>query len=183
MNRAILFLCVLCTALLGSNGYLLYINHDLIQQHKIDQAIQLPTLDAPISPIAVHSAQGAAHPLVFGPDATHDRLLLVLSPDCPYCKKNWPMWDALIEDLGPGVDTTYFDVTGKFDQKVSSEHHIPSEQLVTASLDSTIMARIIGTPTTILIGRNGKVRHVWQGVLDGDALAQIVAMSKADVTE
>ncbi|GAB2800731.1 hypothetical protein GCM10027021_25260 [Dyella kyungheensis] len=93
------------------------------------------------------------------------------------------MWDALIKDLGPGVDTTYFDVTGKFDQKVSSEHHIPSEQLVTASLDSAIMARIIGTPTTILIGRNGKVRHVWQGVLDGDALAQIVAMSKADVTE
>lgn len=183
MNKTMLFLCLLCVALLGSNAYVLYINHDLVAQHKIDQAIQLPTLNAPIAPIVVHTAQGENHPLIFSPNASHDRLLLVLSPDCPYCKKNWPMWETLIKNVGVGVDTTYFDVTGKFDKKVSSEYHIPSDRLITSSLDSAIMARIIGTPTTILIARDGTVKHVWQGVLDSDAVAQIVAMSKADATD
>lgn len=183
MSKAMLFLCVLCIALLGSNALLLYLNHGLVRQHEIDQGIQLPTLNAPITPITVHSSEGTKYPLVFSPNAPHDHLLLVMSPDCPYCKKNWPMWETLIKDLGPDVDTTYFDVTGKFDKKVSSEHHISDEQLITASLDSAIMARIIGTPTTILIARNGKVKHVWQGVLNADQLGEIVAMSKADVTE
>lgn len=180
MIKAMLFLCVLCVALIGSNGYLIYINHDLIRQHKIDQAIQLPTLNAPMTPIAVHDAQGAKRPLVFDPGSQHDHLLLVLSPDCPYCKKNWPMWEALINGVGAGVDATYFDVTGKFDKKVSSEYHIPSDRLITSSIDSAITARIIGTPTTILIARNGSVRHVWQGVLDTEQVGEIVSMSKAD---
>lgn len=183
MSKTMLFLCVFCCALLTSNACLLYINHGLIEQHKTDQAIQLPTLNAPITPITVHSEQGAKYPLVFSPNAAHDHLLLVMSPDCPYCKKNWPMWEALIKNVGPDVDATYFDVTGKFDKKVSSEYHIRTERLITAPLDSAIMARIIGTPTTILIARNGKVRHVWQGVLDTDELGEIAAMSKADDTE
>lgn len=178
MNKTAIFLCVLCVALLGSNAYLIYVNHELIEQHQIDQAMQLPTLNAPMASITVQGVQGAKHSLVFTPNADHDHLLLVMSPDCPYCKKNWPMWDTLIKDVGPKVDVTYFDVTGKFDKRVSAAHHIRNDQLITAPIDSAIKARIIGTPTTILIARNGDVKHVWQGVLDADQVGEIVAMSR-----
>jgi hypothetical protein len=178
MNKTALFLAVLCVALLGSNAYLIYVNHELIEQHQIDQAIQLPTLNAPMTPITVRGVQGAKRPLVFNPDTGHDHLLLVMSPDCPYCKKNWPMWDTLIKDVGSNVDVTYFDVTGKFDKHVSAAHHIRDDQLITASIDSAIKARIIGTPTTILVASDGKVKHVWPGVLDAGEVGEIVALSK-----
>lgn len=92
------------------------------------------------------------------------------------------MWDALIKRVPSDVDVTYFDVTGKFDKQVSRDHNIKNEQLITAPVDSMIRAHFVGTPTTILIARNGKVRHVWQGVLDEEQLGDIVAMSRADTT-
>jgi hypothetical protein len=182
MNKTTAFLYVLCASLLGSNAYLLYVNHDLIEQHQATEAAQLPKLGAPIKPIAVHGVNRAERTLVFDPGSQHDHLLLVMSPDCPYCKKNWPMWDYLIKNEPADIDVTYFDVTGKFDKQLSKDHNIKNEQLITAPLDSAIQAHIVGTPTTVLIGRAGKVRHVWQGVLNKGQLEEIVAMSRTDTT-
>ena len=103
-----------------------------------------------------------------------------MSPDCPYCRKNWPMWDTLLKNVPSNIDVTYFDVTGKFDKRVSRDHGIKEEQIVTAPLDSALRAHIIGTPTTILIARDGNVRHVWEGVLDEGQVKEIVAVSKTD---
>lgn len=178
MNKTIFLLCVLCGLLLCSNAYLLYSNHEFAKQHLVDQAMQLPALGAPIVPIPVRGTQGAEHPLVYSPDARHAHLLLVMSPDCPYCQKNWPMWEKLVSGLATEVDVTYFDVTGKFDKQVSKAHDIRDDQLITSSLDSALKARITGTPTTVLIADSGAVKHVWQGVLDQKEVDDILAMSR-----
>jgi len=177
MNKIALFLCVLCATLLGSNAYLLYVNHTLVRQHRVDEAMRLPMLDAPLTPITVRGAQGGERPLAFGSDARHAHLLLVMSPDCPYCEKNWPRWDALVKRLAPEVDVTYFDVTGKFDRKVSADHNIRDDQLISAPLDSAIRARIMGTPTTLLIGSDGTVKRIWQGVLSETEVGDVLAMA------
>lgn len=90
------------------------------------------------------------------------------------------MWDALVQRVGSDVDVTYFDVTGKFDKTLSVKHNISDDQLITAPPDSALQAHFVGTPTTVLIGRDGRVRHVWAGVLDESKLGQIVAMTQAD---
>jgi thiol-disulfide isomerase/thioredoxin len=156
------------------------VNHQLVQQRAVAEAAQLPKLGSPITPIAVHGARGPEHALVFKSEARHDHLLLVMSPDCPYCKKNWPMWDALIKEVPSDVDVTYFDVTGKFDKSLSKAHNIKEDQLITAPVDSAMRAHIVGTPTTILIAGNGQVKHVWEGVLDQKQLEEIVDMSRLD---
>lgn len=142
--------------------------------------MQPPKLGSPVVPIIVHGSQGAAHPLVYKPAATHDHLLLVMSPDCPYCEKNWPMWDTLTKRLPHGMDVTYYDVTGKFDKRLAEAHHIKQDQMVTAPIDSTMRAHFVGTPTTILVGDSGKVKGVWQGVLNKEDVGKILAMSDAD---
>jgi thiol-disulfide isomerase/thioredoxin len=179
MAKTIVLLGLLCGVLLCSNAYLLYVNSDLVKIYKMDEARQLPALGAPITPITVHGVAEAAdsgRTLNFAP-ADHAHLLLVMSPDCPYCKQNWPMWDALVKKRPGNVDVTYFDVTGKFDKNLSAEHGIKNEQLITASLDSAIQARIVGTPTTVLIASDGTVKHVWQGPLDQKKVDDIIAMS------
>jgi hypothetical protein len=179
MAKAIFLLGALCGVLLCSNAYLLYVNRDLAEMHRQDEAGKLPALGAPIAPIAIRSASGLSdsdRTLSFAP-GDHAHLLLVMSPDCSYCKQNWPMWDALVKNRPRNVDVTYFDVTGKFDGKLSAEHGIRNDQLVTASLDSAIRARIVGTPTTVLIARDGTVKRVWQGPLDQKKVDDIIAMS------
>lgn len=178
MNKATLFLGILCTALLGSNAYLLHLNTTLIEQHRADVDRHLPETGVSLAPITVRDTRGAERPLVFDKDAPHPRLLLVVSPDCPYCDRNWPMWDALIQALPSGVTVTYFDVTGKFDGRMSAAHGIRDEQLITAPLESAIQARIVGTPTTVLIARDGTVGKVWQGVLGRGDVDDILAMSR-----
>lgn len=179
MHKTIILLGVLCGVLLCSNAYLLHLNDGLVEIHKLDEARQLPALGAPITPISVRGAGEGAYSgrtLSYSP-ADHAHLLFVMSPECPYCKKNWPMWDALVKKRPANVDVTYFDVTGKFDKNVSAEHGIKDEQLITASLDSAIQARIVGTPTTVLIASDGTVKHVWMGPLDEKKIEDILAMT------
>jgi thiol-disulfide isomerase/thioredoxin len=179
MAKIIFLLGALCGVLLCSNGYLLYVNHDLAEIHRLDEARQLPTIGSPMTPIAVRRASDLAESgrrLVYAP-TNHAHLLLVMSPDCPYCKQNWPMWDALVRKRPSNVDVTYFDVTGKFDGTVSTQHGIENDQLITAPLDAAIEARIVGTPTTVLIASDGTVKRVWQGPLDEKKVDDIISMA------
>jgi thiol-disulfide isomerase/thioredoxin len=167
------FLGALCAALIGSNAYLLHINKQLVRMHEAEVAMQIPAMHKPLPPIEVWGKAGPRHALSFAGDKQH--LLLVMSPDCPFCKENWPMWQALLGKLPSNVDVTYFDVTGKFDPQFSSTHGIAEDQLITADVDSALKARITGTPTTVLLANNGAVKYVWAGVLDDQKIADILA--------
>lgn len=113
-------------------------------------------------------------------------LLLFLSPTCPYCVQQAPLW----RDVLNKVDSNRFSVLGfvdaKEDRQIVSAH---AEELgyfktttplpiVFLSGDALARYKLIATPTTLLISDAGKVEHVWVGKWDEGKVNEVAAALK-----
>jgi peroxiredoxin len=102
-------------------------------------------------------------------------VLLVYSPMCPYCERNWPAWQRAISSFAEkGTRFVSIDVSGTATSAFLRSKGVSSLTAFHRIDNATIKKlKITATPETILIDRNGSVKDVWLGVLDSDDSAQL----------
>jgi len=93
-------------------------------------------------------------------------LLLVFSPTCRVCDKNWPSWYPLValqrEQEGKIVSV---DLSGAVRDEYLEAHRIDQFSVVDSVTDESNMAyRFRFTPQTLIL-RHGKVAAGWMGLL------------------
>ena len=111
------------------------------------------------------------HPLTIS-FASSDRpsLLLVYSPQCPYCEKNLAQWHSLLSDR---LTSSVFllDVSGHMTRQDAGKMNLPVlSGLIRLSNSSRLESNLSVTPTTVVISRDGLVKYAALGVLDKQAL-------------
>jgi hypothetical protein len=169
-----ILLPVLCVLMLGLNVLLL---HALRQQKDLTEAcrgllgvapgVRLPDLKG--TDLQGHSVSASTT----GPQKT---ILLVFSPNCGYCKKNWPNWQSLLSQLDRSVNVAFVNVTSTLDTSFLARQHIQNYRVlerVEPALKQEY--RLTSTPQTIVIGPGGVVEKVWIGVLAAADIADIRA--------
>ena len=153
-----------------SNGFLLRQNLQLRSLLKKFEPDRLKAGDR-LEPFAGVGLHGENIAIDFASDAPR-RVLLFLSPDCPYCREQFGYWKRII-DLAPvkGFQVVavamnsedksklaaYLNSLGPTNSKSFSVALIPEE--VRQKYKFSI------TPTTLIISGDGKADAVWNGVL------------------
>jgi len=106
-------------------------------------------------------------------------LVLVYSPTCPFCDRNWPEWQAMLTSLDrSAVRTVAVDVSSSSSEVFIKQHKLaglPVFQKVDPQ--ATVNYRFQLTPQTILVDSTGKVEKVWSGVLNDSNLTEIQQLS------
>lgn len=120
------------------------------------------------------SVDGKEEAIDYGKDP-RKTLLFVFSTECGVCTKNWPTW----ESLAGHVDTKSMRLIYANLSKTVSPEYLSSHKLnsatVLAQLDPkvTVAYDLSLTPQLLLISSQGKVEHVWLGLLKGEQLADM----------
>jgi len=163
-----------CLLLLVVNGLLLY----TVQRNKAQADSYLRMLGVPpgtqVSDLRGTTADGKASTVsVTGQRKT---VLLVFSPTCGYCERNWPKWHSLLSRLGPGANVALVNVGADLPGAYLAQHQAAGQQLLTR-LDpvSRREYRFNLTPQTILVGSGGVVERVWTGALEEASIREIEA--------
>jgi hypothetical protein len=166
-SLALLFLA--CgVALVVSNALLV---RRISQLRRIDEQLNISNRLEPgstVPPLVGYDLAGNKVTYSYGDDP-RDTVLLVFSPGCHACDENWPNWTRLIKGLdskttrlvianiasGLPVTTEYI-----------TQHEISGIPVITEVSPESMQAyRMLYTPQTILVGRDGKVRKVQTGSL------------------
>ncbi len=101
-------------------------------------------------------------------------LLLVLASRCPACEENWPYWRELVtHHQHSGV--VLGDVEGDVDEVYLGRAGMPKgSKVLKLSPDLVQALKLIATPTTIVIGKDGIIEGVWVGKLDGKKVEEVL---------
>ncbi len=152
-------LCLLMTA---SNVYLLHVNRTLRRY------AQRSNEAAPGQFVAAVDGAGLDNaPIHLNPRRSHGTLLMIYSPLCQFCEKNWPAWHSLIQQgKDGGIVFATIDLTGKADKTFLEQRGV-DQAIAIHQFDpkEALALQLNATPQTILIGQDGKIRKVWTGVL------------------
>jgi peroxiredoxin len=108
-------------------------------------------------------------------------VLLVFSPTCGWCTRNWPQWQTLVGRLSDSrVRTIAASLSGSWTDWHAREHRLNRAMLL-GQLDpgAILTHHLLLTPQTIVIDRDGEVRGVWTGRLDGARLREVESTLKA----
>jgi peroxiredoxin len=129
------------------------------------------------APSAAASASPAAARRVYNPGealpqlapidfARADRtVVLVLRKGCTYCDKSMPFYQKLltgVRKVRPGVQVA---VVSSDPVEVSREY-LAGNQLDVNAIATSRELKVPGTPTVIVVDKQGKVAKVWVGLLD-----------------
>ncbi len=102
-------------------------------------------------------------------------VLLSFSPQCDFCEKNMPNWEAIIK----GVDKNTFRVVGisliaAGTKEYISRHNFADTLLMTdIRVENRKAYKFHSTPQTVLIDASGKVEKVWTGLIRGEMRKEI----------
>lgn len=132
-----------------------------------------------------HTPAGAILPELYGKgldgrdltisyqDVNRKTLLLVFSPTCPHCKRNWPEW-LDISRSAPEKRVVFVNVGGPLPPNFSQVYSFDSATVVAqASPESVLRYSLLEFPLTILISPTGRAEKVWVGELSPSDLADI----------
>ena len=123
---------------------------------------------------------GRSYELNYGKDE-RKHLLLYFSPSCTYCVQQAPLW----RDILNKVDGNRVEVLGLVSDKLDKQAvYTHAEELgyfktksplpvIFATNETLTRYRLVATPTTLLIGKNGTVEHVWVGKWDETKTAEV----------
>jgi hypothetical protein len=97
-------------------------------------------------------------------------LVLVFSPLCGWCAKNWPAWkDAIARIDTKRVNVVAVDLLGTLPPDCVARFKIDALRIVYMPDPATTKQYRLGTtPQTILIGADARVRRVWSGPLTSE---------------
>jgi thiol-disulfide isomerase/thioredoxin len=105
---------------------------------------------------------------------SNQTVVLALSDKCHYCSESAPFYQRLARDLANRKDVRLVAV---FPQDVDASKKyldglgVPVGQVVQASLDSL---QVRGTPTLVIVDKNGNVTQSWVGKLDSTRESQVL---------
>jgi len=167
---------VLAASLCVANISLLRENARLVRRQRIQTEVSPGATLAAMRGLLVN---GSSAELGYtGPSSWDKTLLLVFSPTCRYCEENWPLWQNVLRQVNP----KRVRVAGVNIGPQSGLQQLLSKQnmggfLMFASVDPGSLKQYhLGVaPQTIAIGLNGRVEHVWTGVLRESQLREIAA--------
>ena len=100
-------------------------------------------------------------------------LVLVLRKDCPYCTASAPFYQRLVQETGKqGVRVVaVFPHTTDESKAYLEEVRVSISDIRQASLESMGVG---GTPTLVLVNKQGKVVQAWAGQLPAEREAEVV---------
>lgn len=107
------------------------------------------------------------------------KVVLFSSTSCPFCKKQNPKWNQLIEK----IDRAKYEVIEIFRDRETPKNvaaylkaNFSSENLAKVFLvgdKSLIEKKLNSTPITLVVGENGVVERAWIGLWDKSALSEV----------
>jgi thioredoxin-related protein len=162
-NVAIIALCLVVGAVLIKNHFL------------------TPTPAAPPSAVDREAEiEGKASPELASLAATHDadRMVVVaLAPGCRFCTESMPFYKRLIEERDaqgagvPVIATVASEEMIEGERQVMDEAQVSPDDLVALSLGDV---GVSGTPTLLLVDRDGTVLEAWIGMQQPDGEEEIL---------
>ncbi len=121
-----------------------------------------------LEPLAVVDLDGRKSELDFSGE---QNVLMVFTTRCPYCAQNQPAWNELyarFQDryrvLGIAVGDVESVKTYAEKQGLSYPVVVPAD-----AMSFPKSYKIPSVPTTVLVGADGRVKKVWNGMLNGDS--------------
>ena len=162
VSRNVVNLPILGLGLLlaGSNLWLARQNGQLRAEAQYYREFRSPRIGLKPPPLRGHNPDG--QDVVISYQSGDPTLLLVFSPTCPHCKRNWPVWSRLTQ-VAKNCRVVYVNVGG--DSSASRlEHNLGAAKLV-EGLDpqSVLDYSLFQTPLTIYVSAKGQVEQVWSG--------------------
>lgn len=105
-------------------------------------------------------------------------ILLVYSPVCGFCAKNWPQWDRILQAADDRrLRVVGVDLSGDSHQEYIEAHHLQRTLLLKQVDPQTLVDyRLRATPHTIVLDPVGTVVGSWVGVLHDDSLREILSL-------
>lgn len=174
MSRIItqLAYALLAIGLLTVNIFLQRQNHELSSRIANLEAGEGPLVGSSFSQITGTDLNDAIVTLDFSRQSGRS-LFLVVSRSCTYCGRNWKYWLRLLESH-PKAEVVVADVAGDVSASYFREvgSRVPERVLKLNGLTRVEYGLRI-TPTTIVLGPNGRVLGVWLGVLNDKRVVAI----------
>lgn len=173
MKRSVSFIAGLAVlSVLVMNIFLLRSNAALRHQLKALQHTDGPAIGQLISSLNGTDLQNHSLQL---PLATQGRktLLMLYTPACPFCKANWKNWEKLTEDYRDSTDVVWGDLSGDANESFLNGHNLAKATTIRVGPESRDIDAFHVTPTTVLLGVDGKVQGVWLGMLTDENLTDI----------
>jgi hypothetical protein len=111
-------------------------------------------------------------------DVSRRTLLMVFSPTCPHCKRNWPEWlDAARS--APDNRVVFVNVGGPLPANFSRLYSFDSAAVMAqASPESILQYSLLEFPLTILVSPAGRAERVWVGELAPSDVADIKKLTQ-----
>lgn len=158
-------LIAVATALLATNGFLIYQNIGLrstvARSKRFVTDVGYKFADVPST-----SVSGENAPITFGADGK-STLLLVFNTNCEYCLQQYPSWRGLVGSL----DRNKWNIIAVTTQSDSNliKTHLDENELTgidvrVVSAEEISKARMAYTPMTVSVDSDGVVRNVWPGL-------------------
>lgn len=169
-----IFLHVALIALAATTLAVVHENRRLVELSA--PAEPLLEVGSSVEAIAVYGLDGLPRNLAW--DATGaNRLLLVFTTSCPACKQNQEAWRALHLDIGADVEVVGISLSSaEATLAYRDDHDLPFDVVVAADREAFAAAyEIQVVPFTVLLGRDGRVDGVWQGVLSTDQQTEVTS--------
>lgn len=113
-------------------------------------------------------------------DLTKLYLLFIFSTKCHFCEQNLPNWADVSKSIDNnkviivGISTQDLDATRSYFQ----EKRLPFVVLVPKDKSFSKDYKINVVPQTILVGRGGIIRKIWEGVLDEKKKMEIISCTQ-----
>jgi hypothetical protein len=105
-------------------------------------------------------------------------LLLVFSPTCPHCKRNWPVWQDLARGAG-GTRVVFVNAGGPLPPDFSRIYNFDSAAVMAeTSPESILQYSLLETPITILMSADGHSERVWTGEIGASKIPEIKGQIK-----
>jgi hypothetical protein len=106
-------------------------------------------------------------------------LLLVFSPTCTHCKRNWPVWQDLVRGAGD-TRVVFVNAGGPLPPGFSRVYSFDSAAVMAeTSPQSILQYSLFETPITILLSAEGHSERVWTGELAAPQAAEIKGSLRA----
>jgi thiol-disulfide isomerase/thioredoxin len=102
-----------------------------------------------------------------------ETLLLIFSPTCPHCKRNWPVWRDLAGEAA-GRRVVFVNVGGELPPNFSQVYSFDSAAVVAeTNPESVLKYSLFEFPMTILVSPDGHSEKVWVGELGSSDVVDI----------
>jgi len=112
------------------------------------------------------------------PDVSRRTLLMVFSPTCPHCKRNWPEWLDVARSA-PGSRVVFVNVGGPLPPNFSQVYSFDSATVIAqASPESILQYSLLEFPLTILVSPAGRAERVWVGELAPSDISDIKKLTQ-----